>query len=174
MSGEFLTENTVGEFLSGEFFWEFLAENPVGEFLTERGEFLSGEFLSGEFLSGEVLAGRVFVRTPQATTPSLALFIPPSSPPPCSNYPFPIHLLPNLFPNPISQPIPHLFNLQPPPHPPPPQPIPHLLNLQPPPHPPPPQPIPQPYSPTLFHNPIPQPYSTSLFPNPIPQPPPPQ
>ena len=59
MSGEFLTENTVGEFLSGEFFGEFLAENPVGEFLTERGEFLSGEFLSGEFL-----VGRVFVRTP--------------------------------------------------------------------------------------------------------------
>ena len=64
MSGEFLTENTVGEFLSGEFFGEFLAENPVGEFLTERGEFLSGEFLSGEFLSGEFLVGRVFVRTP--------------------------------------------------------------------------------------------------------------
>ena len=66
MSGEFLTENTVGEFLSGEFFGEFLAENPVGEFLTERGEFLSGEFLSGEFL-----VGRVFVRTPNNTMPGL-------------------------------------------------------------------------------------------------------
>ena len=62
--GEFLYENPVGEFLSGEYFGEFLVENPVGEFLSDRGEFLSGEILSGEFLSGEILAVRVFVRTP--------------------------------------------------------------------------------------------------------------
>ena len=37
LTGEFLTENPVGEFLTGEFLTgEFLTENPVGEFLTDK------------------------------------------------------------------------------------------------------------------------------------------